>query len=279
MPASWWKTASWLVPFGMLSFSLYLADIVPEADTADHAKRGSRPGRTARPAVAKHQTSSSTLLLQRTLASGNASDKEHAMRNLLPDLMARDIASAARMAQHLEPWAWREEVLFQVAREWARQDPTAAAAWARELGDATERDNVFSHVCIAIAKDNPHLALDFAEHHRPLRERILKIMAAVDSVEAILHAEKLTDAEARQRAFASIALGRAEESPREAARLVAEHLASGPLQDETALAVLHKWIMLDPEGAREWVGIFPDGPLLDVAESQLAAAAAYPASR
>ena len=201
------------------------------------------------------------------------------MQHLIPNLMSRDIAAAAKMAEHLKPWAWREEVLFQVSQEWARQNPTAAAAWAQQLSDATERGNVFNHVCIAISKDDPIQALDLAKHERPLQEQILQILASRDPDAAIGWAEKLTDADTRQTAFARIALGHAEASPQEAARLVAEHLTSGPLQDETALAVLHKWILRDPGGAQAWVGIFPDGPLLETAESELAAAAAYAISR
>lgn len=201
------------------------------------------------------------------------------MRQLLPDLMSKDITSVARMAANLKPWAWREEVLFQVAQEWAQQDPAAASAWARQLGDATESTNAFNHVCIEIAKKDPILALDLAEKHRPLQEQILQILAARDSDAAIRWAKRLTDSNTRQTAFAKIAIGHAETSPQEAAHLVAEHLTSSPLQDETALAVLHKWILRDPAGAQAWVEIFPDGPLLEIAESELAAAAAYPVSQ
>lgn len=183
------------------------------------------------------------------------------------------------MAENLKPWAWREEVLFQVAQEWARQAPKAASAWAEQLPDATERANVFNHVCIAISKNDPMQALDLAKSDRPLQEQILQILAARDSRAAIHWAETITDSETRQNAFARIALGHAETSPQEAARLVAEHLTSSPLQDETALAVLHKWILRDPGGAQAWVEIFPDGPLLEIAESELAAAASYPTSR
>jgi len=223
--------------------------------------------------------SSSTRHVEAALSSGNASDKEYVMRHSLPELMSRDITASARMAEKLQPWAWREEVLFQVAQEWARQDPTVAVAWAQQLTDATERTNVFGQVCIEIAKKDPVQALDLAGSHRALQEQLLQILATRDAGAAIRWAEKLTDSHSRQSAFARIALGHAETSPQEAAHLVAEHLATGPLQDETALAVLHKWILRDPAGARAWVGIFPEGPLLEIAESELAAAAAYPVSQ
>lgn len=201
------------------------------------------------------------------------------MARLLPGLMSQNITESAKMAENLKPWAWREEVLFKVAQEWARQDPVAASVWAQQLTDATERANVFDHVCMEVSRIDPAQALELAENHRTLQERLIQILATQDPTSAIRWAEKLTDSGARQSAFAKIALGHAENSPHEAARMVAEHLASSSLQDETALAVLHKWILRDPGGAKAWVEIFPDGPLLEIAESELAAAAAYPISR
>jgi hypothetical protein len=264
---------------GGLSVFFRLPILSSKADPLVSSKDPSRHRQDGRPASQNHQSAPSTKPAEAALSSGNAADKEYAFQQLLPQLMVRDIAAAAKMAENLKPWAWREEVLFQVAQEWARQDPAAASAWAKQLPDATERTNVFNHVCIATAKNDPIRALDLAKSDRPLQERILQILASRDSQAAIHWAETIADSEIRQSAFARIALGHAETSPQEAARLVAEHLTSSPLQDETALAVLHQWILRDPGGARAWVEIFPDGPLLEIAESELAAAAAYPISQ
>lgn len=219
-----------------------------------------------------------TALLTSALGSGDSGDKERAFRELLPDLMNRDIAAAAQVAENLEPWASREEVLFQVARAWAAIDPAAAAGWARELPDTAESLAVFNHVCIAIAKTDPLRALELAGNDDALQRQLLQLLAAKDPAAALRWAAKQTDTGLRETAFARVALGHAEASPEDAARLVAEHLSPGPLQDETALAVLHQWILRDPRGARAWVEIFPDGALLQLAESELAAAAAYPAA-
>ncbi len=215
--------------------------------------------------------------LTSALSTGKPHDRERALEALLPDLMRRDISAAARLAEGLEPWASREEVLFRVAREWASQDPEAAVAWARQLPDAAESDPVFRQVCIAVAQTDPLLALDLAGTLESLRNLLLDVLARKDPDAAVRWAGRQTDAGTRETAFAHIALGQAEGYPERAARLVAERISPGPLQDETALAVLHQWILRDPAGARAWVDIFPDGALLERAESELDAADSYPA--
>lgn len=199
------------------------------------------------------------------------------MRTDLPDLIARDASTAARIVEALPLWASREEALFQMARAWAATDPSAAAAWASRLPDAAERAAVFHHVCIAIATADPARALELAGQDDVLRGQLLQLLTAKDPDAALRWAGRQTDPVVRESAFADIALRHAEASPEAAARLVAEHLSPGPLQDETALAVLHQWILRDPASARAWVEIFPDGSLLETAEAELAAAASYPA--
>lgn len=279
VPATWWKSIGLLLAFGMFSLFLHTISATSNPTTPASERDSSRLTKSGRQPHQSHRSTINTKPAEAALATGNASDKEYAMRRLLPELMSQDIAAAGKMAANLKPWAWREEVLFQVAREWATQDPTAAASWAQQLTDAAERSHVFTHVCIEVSKTDPVQALDLAEHQQPLQEQILQILATTDPDAAIRWAGKLTDINTRQTAFAKIALGYAEISPEEAASLVAERLSSGPLQDETALAVLHKWILRNPDEARSWVNIFPDGPLLKTAESELAAAAAYPASQ
>lgn len=216
--------------------------------------------------------------LSAALGSGSAGEKERAFKELLPDFLDRDITAAARLAENLQPWASREEVLFEVAQAWAAIDPAAAAGWARELPDTSESVAVCNHVCIAIAKTDPLRALELAGNDDALQRQLLQLLAAKDLEAALRWAGKQTDADFRPAAFARVALGHAETSPEDAARLVAAHLSPGPLQDQTALAVLHQWILRDPASARRWVDIFPDGPLLRIAESELAAAAAYQAA-
>lgn len=215
--------------------------------------------------------------LSSRLSSGDPAEKERGLRIDLPDLIDRDIAAAAKAAQELPLWASREEVLFQVARAWAAVDPEAAVAWASGLPDVAERNAVFHHVCIAIAATDPTRALERVGENAVLRGQLLQLLTAKDPDAAIRWASRQTDAVVRESAFADIALRHAEAAPEAAARLVAGHLTPGPLQDETALAVLHQWILRDPASARAWVEIFPDGSLLETAEAELAAAAAYPA--
>lgn len=214
--------------------------------------------------------------------SPNPADKDYAFQVTLPALADKNIAAAARMAEDLKPWAWREEVMLRVAESWATQDPAAATDWALRLTDAAERRSIFTHVCIEIAKTDPARALCLTEDRASagdptLREQLIQLLAAKNPAAALEAAESLPDEDSRQRAFAKVAVARAESSPMEAARLVAERVPPGPLQDETALAVLHQWILRDPKAARAWVEIFPDGELMQVAEAELEAAEKHPA--
>lgn len=214
-------------------------------------------------------------------SSSNSADKDYAFEVMLPELADRNIAAAARMAEDLKPWAWREEVMLRVAKAWAAQNPGDAAAWALRLADAGERRLVFAHVCIAVATTDPARALELAQSDDgngdpALQEQLIQLLAAKNPEAALESAAALPDEASRHSAFAKVAMARSVVSPMEAAHLVAERLPPGPLQDETALAVLHQWILRDAAGARAWVGIFPDGALLQTAEAELTAAANHP---
>lgn len=269
-----WKTVAAVSSLPLLA-CLLLVDSAGERSAIQPAPDA--PVRKSGRVPEKRKSGDIASRLAARLGSGDPADKQLALHADLPDLVDRDVAAAARLAEGLPLWASREEVLFQVARAWAAADPAAASTWALQLPDTAERDAVFHHVSIAIAASDPALALEIAGNNPALRSQLIQLLAVKNPDAAIRWAAKQTDADIRESAFAGIALRHAEAMPEAAARLVAEHLSPGPRQDEAALAVLHQWILRDPSGARAWVEIFPDGSLLETAEAELAAAAAYPA--
>ncbi|RYD26051.1 MAG: hypothetical protein EOP87_23370, partial [Verrucomicrobiaceae bacterium] len=112
--SSWWKPATG-VSAVLLAYLLLAASAI----------RSSRSGSMADipDPVRKSQRVRSTVdlpdQLVSALSTGKPQDRDRALQGLLPELMRRDISAAARMAEGLEPWAAREDILFRVAREWA----------------------------------------------------------------------------------------------------------------------------------------------------------------
>lgn len=69
--------------------------------------------------------------------------------------------------------------------------------------------------------------------------------------------------------FMNIALANVETAPSESARIVAERVSPGSIQDQAVMAVLTRWASQDLPGAVSWVSQFPPGDLRDQASEQL----------
>jgi hypothetical protein len=210
------------------------------------------------------------------LRSGKPEDKARALETLLPELMKRDFHAAGRLAESLEPWAWREEVLHRVARTWAGEDFPAAAKWAVSLRDPQERSTALNDVCIQAADRDPAAAVALADRFRmgedgdTVMENLLQAWAAKDFTATAAWLEARPEGEARDKGYLRLALARSATNPEEAATLAVQRIAPGPLQDEAVIAVLHQWTLRDPEGAAAWVADFPQSDLRGRAEEELA---------
>jgi hypothetical protein len=62
----------------------------------------------------------------------------------------------------------------------------------------------------------------------------------------------------------------AEKNPLEAANLVAKNITPGETQTEAAISILHRWALQDWSSARDWAHRFPEGPLRERAEREIA---------
>lgn len=67
--------------------------------------------------------------------------------------------------------------------------------------------------------------------------------------------------EAKDRLLGRIALVESKHNPEEAARLVAEQISPGTVQDEAAISVIHQWALRDASAAMTWVQSFPESNL------------------
>jgi hypothetical protein len=65
----------------------------------------------------------------------------------------------------------------------------------------------------------------------------------------------------RDRLLSRVALTRSKENPIEAAKLVAEWISPGEVQNAAAISVLHQWALRDPNAASDWAQMFPDDAL------------------
>lgn len=205
-------------------------------------------------------------------ALGSADTKEAALALdvLLPDLMKRDIAAAAELAQGLEPWAQREQALLRVADAWAATDADAAAKWCRGLGDTEERLHCLSAICAKLATTDPAKAVALAEPAgEPLQASLAAAWMARDPAAAAAWIEASSDSGFRDLCWSTSLAELARNSPGKAATLAADRIASGDLQEEAVISVLHQWVLQDRKAAAEWVELFPEGPLRDRAKGEL----------
>ncbi|MDB6079423.1 MAG: hypothetical protein JWO82_3170 [Akkermansiaceae bacterium] len=214
--------------------------------------------------------------LAAALRSGKTEDKERALNVLLPKMLREDLPAAAKLAEALETWAWREEVLHQVARQWAEEDFAAAVKWAVNLRDPQERQTAVSDACVQAAAADPEAAvrkaasLHLGLEEAPVMENLLGIWAAKDPEAAEGWLKEQPQDEARDRQYARLALELSKTAPEDAANVAVKSISPGPAQDEAVMAVLHQWAKRDPQGAVAWVADFPESDLRTRAEEELA---------
>jgi hypothetical protein len=69
--------------------------------------------------------------------------------------------------------------------------------------------------------------------------------------------------------LARLAMVMAKTAPADTARMVAEQISVGNIQNEAAISVVYQWAQTDPSAARVWVNLFPDGFLRTRALNEL----------
>lgn len=176
------------------------------------------------------------------------------------------------------PTAERESAIRDLAHEWAAEDPVAAERWAAAFEDPDDWERAMTHVCQEVAGRNSREAIEIVQWYElnpGMIESIVGQWAISDFGVAADWVRELPAGILRDNALARLALVRAETSPVEAASMVSASLAAGPAQEEAAISVLYQWLRQDPEAARQWVDLFPEGSLKERARAEIEGMAAY----
>lgn len=176
------------------------------------------------------------------------------------------------------PTAERENAIRELAHEWAAEDPVAAERWAAAFKDPDDWERAMTHVCLEVAGRNPREAIEIVQWYElnpGMIDSIVGQWGISDFEVAADWVRELPAGILQENALARLALVRAETSPDQAASMVSTSLAAGPAQEEAAIAVLHQWLRQDPEAARQWVDLFPDGKVKERARAEIEGMAAH----
>jgi hypothetical protein len=130
-----------------------------------------------------------------------------------------------------------------------------------------QRETVAEIVCPHVAQFDPpqavSLAETFASVSSPLHENMVQQWAEQDAAAAYAYATNKPAGDPRDRLLNRVAFVIAKENPARAAKLVAEEILPGGLQDEAAISVIHQWALRDAQAAAAWAQLFPNGALRD----------------
>ena len=158
-------------------------------------------------------------------------------------------------------------------REWARQNLEEALAWLPSAPAGENRDIVAEIVCARVAESNPSEAVSLAESYSGgcsnLLESLVHQWAERDESAATAYAIQKPAGEERDRLLSRVAFTRSKENPLDAAKLVAEWISPGDVQNEAAISVLHQWALRDPKAALAWAQLFRVESLRDRALTEM----------
>jgi hypothetical protein len=161
-------------------------------------------------------------------------------------------------------------------RDWARQHTQEALAWLQTAPAGETRDVVVEMVCAQVAEFDPAQAVSLAERYSGgctnLLENLVHQWADQNEPAASDYAMTKPAGEERDRLLSRVAFARSKEDPADAAKLVAEWISPGEIQNEAAISVLHQWALRDPDAAAAWAKLFPASVLRERALNELAMA-------
>jgi hypothetical protein len=148
------------------------------------------------------------------------------------------------------------------AREWARNNPHDALAWMLNAPAGDMRDTVAEMACAKIAQSDPARAVSLAEAYSGgcsnLLENLVHQWAEQDERAAATYASAKAPGAERDRLLSRVAFVRSKLNPAEGAKLVAQQISPGEVQNEAAISVLHQWALQDPNAALAWAQSFPE---------------------
>jgi hypothetical protein len=206
------------------------------------------------------------------MASDNPLDQSKIYKDLLPKFIRQDPLAAAAFAQSPQAAQWHDDLMVTVAQVWTQMNVDDAEKWATQLSSPTERNMVLGYVCFAEADIDPARAvkvLDNGALNSVRREIIVENLAqqwANQDLRPLYdQIDKLPAGDERDGLFKRVALAQSQSDAPQAARMIAEKIAIGPIQTDAAMYVLRHWAKQDMAAAVEWANHFPAGDLHDKA--------------
>ena len=207
--------------------------------------------------------------------SGEPSQREHVFSEVLPALVSLDPFAAVALMEKIEAGEFRDEFIVQLARLWAAQDPESALKWAAEIKGAAERYSAVRSACLQISQVDPAAAIHTMEslnipNDRSVLENIVQSWTAEDATAATEWALERPPGETRDNLLTRVAFVVSQDDPRQAADLIVKNIPPGASQSEAAISILHRWALQDWEGAKQWADQYPEGPLRERAQNEIA---------
>ncbi len=262
--------------------SLWLWLRTPDDGMGDPRKVGGTAVLPARPAAGAHSDlgghGKPALQLARELsdelADGRADKRDHAVFQLLPELVAVDPVMASKLVLEYPGGLLRDDLIRQYVRARLALDVHGTLEWVVSLAVDADRKQAgqyavegLSHIDMAGAVDLA-LVLGIGLQDGSLEHRV-QIWTEEKPDEAVAWALGKPSGPDRDRLLARIAQVRAQKNPQEAATLVMDQLPPGQGRDDAIIGVVRHWAALDPAGASKWVAGFPPGALFDRAVAEL----------
>jgi hypothetical protein len=163
-----------------------------------------------------------------------------------------------------------------VAQTWTDMKVDDAEAWASQLSNPTERNMVLGYVAFEEASTDPNRAVQVLGNNLLNDDRKTIIVQNLANQWANQDLQPLynwisTQPAGQQRddLYERVALAQSYGNPAQAAQIVANNIAPGPVQDDAALQVLRQWARQDMSAAVGWVNQFPPGNLQNEARQVL----------
>jgi hypothetical protein len=251
---------------------------IPAARVAS-ARHPMTSSSTSRPAIVPDDGATLIRTIQRALVSVDADERERALTNELPALIAIDAKSAGELVARTEPGPVRDVLRARVVRLWAAADLNGAMDWVKALDDAGERRLAASDVATEIATSDPATALEVFDIFGIGRadgtlEHVVQLWAEEHLQEALDYAQAQERSPTRDQLLARIAAVQAARDPAAAAALVTHEITPGAVQRDAIFAVTRQWATRDADAALNWVATLADASLRERAKAEIARTAA-----
>jgi hypothetical protein len=194
---------------------------------------------------------------------------------LLRRWAASDMQAAADWTAQMPAGSERNEAIASMASAWSEQDVAQAATWAGQMPDGIERQSALESVAAAAVYVKPQDALTLASTFASsvMRDDIItrasEALAWSAPEDAVSYAKEIPDEALREQVISAIATTFGEQDPVAAGNLVLDLIPAGSSQDQAVVAIVQRWAVLDPAGAKAWTDQFPDGALRQTATTML----------